>query len=612
MSTKALCPICRSPVDAESIGGLCAACFARGALDLEHGWLDSTQALPAETLPVVSGWRILGVLGAGGMGQVYRAESETDGTPGAVKVLEARWSRDPLMAARIEAEAAALAKLEHEHIVRVLEVTEAEDGRFCLVIELVDGCDLARLMRGERLTLARAMDIFQKVCAAVEFAHGKGFAHRDIKPANILVGQDGTVKLGDFGLVKRVAETADGVPSSIGALTLTTDRFGSAYYLAPEVLTHGSSDGMRADIYALGVLLYHLLTGQMPLGKYVPASQLTGMSRALDHAIASALEANPDQRITSVRDLSHKVADAWNAHLHREDRARSRPRWLVLAAVAGFTILAALTGAWWQQARQVPPTALSFTPAATASKEAPWENSLGMKFVPVPGTRVLFSIWETRRRDVEPFFAMSLHTIANTWLEQARKDAATNIFTLNHGRLVEQGSWHEPGFTVTPDHPAMLCTLTDTRHFCLWLTWKERSEGRLRGNEFYRLPTRAEWLIACGGPEAALMAGNVAGPEARDEHWPLAWPTFTDGDPFPRTSPVGSFPAERFGLCDMSGNVCEWTLDSDDDESTGHLMGPAFHDGSPERARWEPMRQLPGKKRLQHVGFRIVLDLRPE
>lgn len=118
--------------------------------------IDEPSSSDDETLPVVIGWRITGLLGAGGMGRVFRAECDDDGRIGALKILDARWSHDPVIAARFEAEASALRQLDHEHIVRALDTTESGDGRFCLVMEFVDGCDLGRLLRAEKLAPERA------------------------------------------------------------------------------------------------------------------------------------------------------------------------------------------------------------------------------------------------------------------------------------------------------------------------------------------------------------------------------------------------------------------------------------------------------------------------
>ncbi len=605
------CAGCGAPLGKDVLGGVCAACFARGALLPEGGWLQSLQAgdEEAQPWPELPDWQILGVLGAGGMGTVFRAQRRADGIIAALKVLDGRWSRDPLMSARFEAEADALKRLEHPNIVRVLETCEAHDGRLCIVMELVDGCDLGRLLRAGPLGTARSLEIFQKVCAAVVFAHARGFSHRDIKPANILVTGDDGVKLADFGLAKECTE------GTIGALTATTDQFGTAYYLAPERMISRSPDGPPQDVYALGVLLYHLLAGRMPIGNYTPVSRLAPVPAAFDALIAKALEADPARRIESADALGQAIAKAWRAHENSGQRRQNARRLLLVAAAGALGAGLLLSGAAWQRSRV--PERPVFTPPSAVKAGSHWENSLGMRFVPVPGTRVLFSIWETRRRDVEPFIAVEKATVATSYreVEAERSRKSFNIQTLGPGgRLIAAGSWAEPGFPVTDDHPACFMLPRDGARFCQWLTWKEQAEGRLLPGQCYRLPTAEEWLIAAGGEDTPPRAGNVAGPEARDEFWNPRWPTFDKADAFPRMAPVGSFPAELHGLFDISGNVSEWVLRSEADiikpswETDALLLGPDFHDGSADVASFRHRRPSPMNLRLPNFGFRIVLE----
>lgn len=610
------CPKCGAALP--SIGGLCAKCLARGALDHGMGWLAAYAAAPsskADGTPEIDGWRIIGTLGAGGMGRVYHAESVADGTPAAIKVLDPRWSTDPAMVARFQNEARLLRSLDHPNIVRLIDDCETEDDSLCLITELVQGCDLGRLLRAEKLPHERAMEIFDKTCAAVEHAHAHGLIHRDIKPSNILIGRDGTVKLADFGLAR---ETGDA--SAIGCLTATTDQFGTAYYLAPERMTGTTSAGPETDVYSLGVLLYHLLTGTMPLGKYSPLSRLTGLPREFDTIISKALEADPVKRTATVAELHRRVMTLWREHTAGSLRARKWKRAAAIAAGVALLISVAAASAWWQRERMKPRPVI-FTAPSQATREKPWENSLGMKFVPVPGTKVLFSIYETRRRDVDPCIQETMEKLDIPWLDndtelraESRRRSVLNFRT-------DDGSWtnvsyEKPGWPVTPDHPAFCFSGNDALLFCRWLTWREQHEGRLAAHQHYRLPTTQDWLAACGGADAAPRAGNVAGPEAKEDAWPADLPTFENSDPFPRSSPVGSFPVETHGLYDLSGNVAEW-VNEDPAMLWGSaasarwkisLRGPAFHDGTPASLAYDYERRMPGTKRLPVSGFRVVLE----
>jgi len=620
-ASVAACPRCGLTTADATIGGLCPRCLARGGLEPTTGWLVSTTTGATEDWPTLDGWRITGVLGAGGMGRVFQGELRTDGTPGALKVLDARWSQDPQAAARFESEIEALWRLEHPNIVRVIEITETDDGRLCLVMDFVDGCDLGRLLRAERLPPERAVEIFRKVCAAVMHAHERGVIHRDIKPANILVGGDGTVKLADFGLAKDVAADAGGA-SPVGGLTGTTDQFGTAYYIAPERFQRGAAAGKPGDVFALGVLLYHLLAGRMPLGKFTPLSKLTGLPAAIDRIVARALEADPAQRTATVAELDRAVGAMWDEHLAGTGRVRRWKRIRTAAIIVFCTVATAATGAWWQRHRTKPAPPIVFAPAASATTEKPWENSLGMKFVPVPGTRVLFSLWETRRRDCEPYIQADFVN-AKSWradeLARMRKRAGGSVLKPDdEGNLVPNGTWADPGFPVTPDHPAGGIGIRDAQRYCLWLTWKEVGEGRIQPGQRYRLPTNAEWLAACGGENATPRPGNLAGPEARIDKWPDKFATLARSDPFPRSAPVGSFPPELHGLYDISGNVTEWTLDEDEStasratRSEGQLRGPSWLDRSEENIRFSFTRRPWYAAHLPNIGFRVVLELAPD
>jgi eukaryotic-like serine/threonine-protein kinase len=205
-------------------------------------------------------WRLRERIGSGGMGEVWRAERD-DGLYAAqvaIKLLHGRHAATEAQRARFAREGELLARLEHPHIARLLDAGTQADGARYLVLELVNGQLLDRWCDGQRLDIAGRLRLFLQVCEAVSFAHAQLVVHRDLKPANILVTGDGQVKLLDFGVAKLMDEgQADSELTRAAAAGLTPA------YAAPEQLS-GGAISTATDVYALGVLLFQLLSGQRP------------------------------------------------------------------------------------------------------------------------------------------------------------------------------------------------------------------------------------------------------------------------------------------------------------------------------------------------------------
>jgi serine/threonine protein kinase len=629
------CPKCGKPQPQKLlVGGLCPQCVARS---VQVDFLASTDAEIEEKEPLslnVQGYEIIELIGGGGMGEVYRAIMAARAKEVAMKVVAGRLTRDPETTARFEAEVAALSQLDHPNVVRVIDHGEMPNGRHFLVMEYVDGCDLRRLLRVQKLEAGRAIDIFLKVCAGVEHAHQRGLVHRDIKPANILIGLDGTVKVADFGLAKTLVEE-----SFAYGFTQTRDTFGTPYYVAPEVTQRAEAADERADVYALGVLLYELLTGTVPMGQFTPLSKRTGMDSRLDAVVASALVDDPAGRTSSVKELADNVAKIWRDQMNVAGRKARQHRLLALAAVLAVLGVGMAAGAFFTR-RQQPVPVRPYRQPHSATKQKPWENSLGMRFVPVPDTRLLFSVWETRVRDFERFFEAD-NAVMPDW-RTGRNDPRNQIRAgTPRPRLEAMGmgkkddsvpTWRDPGpgFSQTPDHPVCGVDLVDARLFCAWLSWKERMEGRITITQAYRLPTEAEWgLAACleedidlppsrldmlFGFEDASGRGNFGGSEVAGKLMPENVTPLPWTDPYPRTAPVGSFPANELGIYDLAGNLAEWTDTIAPVLEPGMrrqyiVRGGSWATTTPRGCQLAARTHEPLGRTRPMNGFRIVLDL---
>jgi serine/threonine-protein kinase len=204
-------------------------------------------------------YRLIDPVGRGGAGRVWRAEDEALGRPVAVKVVDLG-ARDSVAARRFERELQATAKLTHPNVVTVFD-GGFEDDRAYLVMELLAGPSLAGLVATHGpLAIDDALVKAEQVCRGLEAAHDAGIVHRDLKPANVVVSEDGTVKIVDFGIAALVSTTADATRTN---LTATGTVLGTSAYLAPEQASGGPVDG-RTDLYALGCVVFFLLTGAPP------------------------------------------------------------------------------------------------------------------------------------------------------------------------------------------------------------------------------------------------------------------------------------------------------------------------------------------------------------
>ncbi len=207
----------------------------------------------------------------------------------------------------------------------------------------------------------------------------------------------------------------------------------------------------------------------------------------------------------------------------------------------------------------------NFTGQPTAI--SPSVNSLGMKFVPVPKTKVLFSVWDTRVCDFEAF-------VKSTGIQASYRMLSIG----KSGLTLKAATWRNPGFAQGPTHPVVGVSWYEAHAFCAWLTKRERALGNIGKDQLYRLPTDKEWGVAVGGGKCAYggnswppppNVANYAGSESGLDDMAEPWGVISDPrevtpgyqDAYPRTSPVAAFPPNRYGLYDMGGNVWQWCED---------------------------------------------------
>ena len=581
-------------------------------------------------------YEIRGILGRGGMGAVYQGWQKSLDRFVAIKILP-RGIEDGVsdFTERFKREAKAMAQLKHPGIVAVYDAGETSGGLLYFIMEYIEGTDVQRLVNEHgRIEPQEALRIACAVCNALGYAHAHGVIHRDIKPSNIMIEADGDVKVADFGLAK----TTD---AATAMLTMSNVAMGTPDFMAPEAMLGAANADHRADLYAVGVMLYQMLTGKLPRGKYEPASStVPGLDKRLDRVVDRALQPKAEARYASARDMSAALDPISRAVAKRTPAragrpvARTRPVLIAVAAVIAAVAASAYffpwkkggtSGGWMGPGVPATPAPAgggkanadgasspkaSATPAG-ATKDSPFVNTLGQEFVPVPGTGVLFCRWETRVKDYA-VFAKEMK-VDDSRTKQDKDDVP-----------VSTGA----------EHPVVGVNWVEAKAFCKWLTEKERADGKLPAGMIYRLPSDEEWSRAVG-----LAKEEGATPKERhrkndtDYPWGTGFPppranvgNYADtafhlqfpkdkwiadySDGFATTAPVGSFDANQYGIFDLGGNVWEWCEDLFETGGTDRVGRGAswvnFFKTSPLSS--SRMHEA-AERRQRDIGFRVVLDM---
>lgn len=587
---------------------------------------------------VLSGrYRLERVLGQGGMGVVWLAADELLGEKVAIKFVPPEIRNDEDALNDLLRETQKSRKLSHPNIIRLHDLTQSDDAQPFITMEYVEGETLRAARNAQPdgiFTWDALRPLVGQLCGALNYAHSQGIVHRDLKPSNIMVTAEGQVRLADFGIAATISDT-------MGKVSLENLRSGTPAYMSPQQI-EGRPPSVKDDIYALGATIYDLLSGKPPFFRGKVLYQVINSSpqpleerleefdltnpvrpRVLE-TIMACLAKDPEQRpsdmaaVIELLDLEAGIAgepvrstpvpsNAEKDQSESESGARGRLLLLgaVMVAIAAWILMPKLDRS---AENTLPGGKPGIAPGAPeTSKDNPFVNSLGMKFVPVPGIDVLFCIHETRHQDYRVFAAEN-PDVNGSWQDQ----------TLDEIELTERAG----------EHPVIRVSWNDGQDFCAWLG---NREGRT-----YRLPTDEEWSHAVGiGPLETREAGMTPAMVEKIENvysWGTEWPPppgignlgdatrieatgkndpgDLDGydDGYPSTAPVMSFKPNRYGLYDLTGNVYEWCEDWHDPAQSGKVIRGGSYD---DRARYTlTASHRPNNRpdrRWGYHGFRIVL-----
>ncbi len=603
---------------------------------------------------LIGPYQLCEMLGEGGFGNVWRAEqTEVVKREVAVKVIKLGMDTAQVLG-RFNQERQALASLDHPNIATMLDAGVSPNGRPYFAMELVRGGAITSWCAKHNATLSERLRLFIQVCQAVHHAHEKGILHRDLKPSNVLVTEvAGTPmpKVIDFGIAEAIHS------GSLDDLTMLTHEeqvIGTPVYMSPEQIEGGRRLDARSDVYALGALLYEMLTGVQPFDitrvsqggmmavkdliletnperpstrlrqsmagsgrrKEVQPGSLASLPVDLDWITMKAMEKDRLRRYQTAADLAADVQrhlDSLPVLARPPSLIYKTGRWLKrhrrglitagAGAVASGLVVAAVMHYRAEEARKPLPIVLDDKRVFT--------NTLGMQFVDVPGTDVLMCIHETRNKDF-----------------QAYSDAvpgAMGIWSDGVARGLD------PIVENRANHPVIRVNWDGSMAFCAWLSKKE--------NRVYRLPTDREWSYAVGlGAEekwtsettpAGITKNTTVFPWGTE--WPpplgtgnysdetrrLRFPTTGDyvgggyDDGFFSTAPVMSFRPNKLGIYDLSGNIHEWVEDWFDGTHKGHASRGGSWTDSKKENLLSSYRNGFNAAANPGFGFRCVLERRP-
>jgi serine/threonine protein kinase len=285
------------------------------------------RTCPYHRASLAGPYEILSPLGAGGMGEVYRARDSKLGRDVAIKVLPEDVAQDAERLARFEREARSLAALNHPGIVTIYAVEQSGETRF-LAMELVEGESLDMAIASGGFSLARFLEVAVPLAEALSAAHERGIVHRDLKPANVMITREGRIKVLDFGLAKLEApgsgtDATDMATESRADLTSEGQVFGTVAYMSPEQARGGRIDA-RSDVFSLGVVLYQMLTGERPFKGNTAVDMISSILRDqpspvseirpdvpphLGRVLRRCLEKEPRDRYQTSRDVYNELKD---------------------------------------------------------------------------------------------------------------------------------------------------------------------------------------------------------------------------------------------------------------------------------------------------------------
>lgn len=562
---------------------------------------------------------VIQLIGRGGMGSIYKVHDNILGETVAVKTLLAQFASDKALVERFLNEARIARRLSHPNIVRMHDIGTAGETIY-ISMELLSGRSLREVLEsmspGQRLPISEVLRIFDELCQALEYAH-QYTIHRDIKPENVMVTGDGTVKLMDFGISKLMANTR---------LTQASMVMGTPFYMSPEQLRNSRDVDARADIFSVGVMLYEVLTGNLPSGVPKPASQMMeDIPPALDAIVAKCVEPDPENRFQSASDLRKAILPVRNLLETGAKRTfmQAGPRitgfgggsesavgkkvfgiiltvLLVGLTVVGLYFVEQMRVEELKQAQEVPPPEAS--PTAPQHLE---EYS--------------FADWSMMREQIlahippdlrsSPRFALHFEQGEKRWLQaQSQPDSAVGHRMAREAIQYYTATliWPEgmkfipPGTVVVDGETIQLeaffvdeteVTYKDFVRFCNDSNWRPEFASEYReeyaaypiSNVAYydaqaytvwakkSLPTRAQWCMAAYGSEKPM-------PYPWGNDWVSDGANTLGSNSYVSSLPVKSMPKDTtWSYCfDMSGNVAEWTRTPADKQMQKQGVEPDF------------------------------------
>ncbi len=409
-------------------------------------------------------YEVLSPLGAGGMGEVYRARDTRLGREVALKLLPAGAALDPEKLRRFELEARAAGALNHPNILGILDLGEHE-GHPYVVSELLEGETFREKLRVAPFPVRKAVEVAAQIAHGLAAAHDKGIVHRDLKPENLFLTRDGRVKILDFGLAKLVrVQSEDDATRTNEVDSPATESgtvLGTVGYMSPEQV-RGLPADQRSDIFSLGAVFFEMVTGRRAFKRETAAETMTAILKedppdllqaapsappALERILKRCLEKSPDERFGSARDLAYAIETLSSSSPEQASRATPAPRrWLRrLHGLPVALAVAALVAALWRHVQQEPGAILAnyrFTPVAT---EGAYEGSPAWS---PDGTTLAFV------RDVDgvlQVFTRSLSASLAAQLTQAPRDCRQPMWSSDGARVfyVSQAGGEESLWAVS-------------------------------------------------------------------------------------------------------------------------------------------------------------------